>query len=255
MKNYHTHTTRCKHAEGTMEEYIEAAIEMGYTTLGFSDHTPWPSEGRWRMDASEIEDYCNEVNRMKEKYKDKIDIKLGLEAEYVPELMDWLKNLIKKHNIEYLIFGNHWVKKGQYEVFYSSMKGSKESLNTYCESAIEGLKTGLYSYFAHPDWFMTTNYWWTDQCEEISRKICMYCKEHDIPLEYNLAGMRGFYEYPHPKFWQIAKQCGCKAIIGVDAHSPRHILNDLELEVARENLKELGIEIVDEIDTSLLKNI
>ena len=38
--NYHTHTYRCHHAFGTEREYIEKAIEAGFTVLGFSDHTP-----------------------------------------------------------------------------------------------------------------------------------------------------------------------------------------------------------------------
>ena len=40
-KNYHTHTARCMHAVGTDEEFILAAIEAGYTVIGFSDHSPW----------------------------------------------------------------------------------------------------------------------------------------------------------------------------------------------------------------------
>ena len=39
--NYHTHTTRCHHAEGSDEDYIIEAIKAGYKTLGFSDHAPW----------------------------------------------------------------------------------------------------------------------------------------------------------------------------------------------------------------------
>ena len=36
--NYHTHTARCGHAIGTDEEYVQAAIQAGLKTLGFSDH-------------------------------------------------------------------------------------------------------------------------------------------------------------------------------------------------------------------------
>ena len=42
LRNYHTHTTRCLHARNTDEEYVRAALDSGFTTLGFSDHTPWP---------------------------------------------------------------------------------------------------------------------------------------------------------------------------------------------------------------------
>ena len=36
--NWHTHTSRCGHAVGTDEEYVQAAIQGGLKTLGFSDH-------------------------------------------------------------------------------------------------------------------------------------------------------------------------------------------------------------------------
>lgn len=40
LTNYHTHTTRCGHAEGTEEEYILTALRCGFKVLGFSDHAP-----------------------------------------------------------------------------------------------------------------------------------------------------------------------------------------------------------------------
>ena len=39
--NWHTHTSRCGHAVGTDEEYVQAAIQGGLTTLGFSDHAAY----------------------------------------------------------------------------------------------------------------------------------------------------------------------------------------------------------------------
>ena len=39
--NYHTHTLRCHHAVGAIEDYILAAKEAGALTLGFSEHTPY----------------------------------------------------------------------------------------------------------------------------------------------------------------------------------------------------------------------
>ena len=32
LTNYHTHTTRCGHAEGTEEEYILTALRWGFLT-------------------------------------------------------------------------------------------------------------------------------------------------------------------------------------------------------------------------------
>ena len=43
--NYHTHTARCMHAEGTEREYIEQALARRVQTLGFSDHAPQVFDG------------------------------------------------------------------------------------------------------------------------------------------------------------------------------------------------------------------
>ena len=39
--NYHTHTARCGHADGTEEAYILRAMENGITHMGFSEHAPF----------------------------------------------------------------------------------------------------------------------------------------------------------------------------------------------------------------------
>ena len=59
--NYHTHTFRCNHCDGTEEQMILSAIKAGIKELGFSDHMPWPKYRkeiqRIRMQPKEIEDY------------------------------------------------------------------------------------------------------------------------------------------------------------------------------------------------------
>ncbi|MBR3717558.1 MAG: histidinol phosphatase, partial [Bacteroidaceae bacterium] len=63
--NYHTHTSRCHHAEGTDEDYIKSAILGGFDILGFSDHAPWPYTtgfvSETRMLLSELPDYVNHI--------------------------------------------------------------------------------------------------------------------------------------------------------------------------------------------------
>ena len=90
--NYHTHTTRCLHAVGKDEDYVISAIENGLHTLGFSDHAPY-EDNRYglRMQYNELDDYFNSINSLKEKYKDKIDIKIGLEIEYDKNQIDYYK--------------------------------------------------------------------------------------------------------------------------------------------------------------------
>ena len=72
--NYHTHTARCGHAEGTDEEYVLAAIERGFDELGFSDHVPWPYKNGYvhptvRMHISQMPEYLASVRALAEKYR------------------------------------------------------------------------------------------------------------------------------------------------------------------------------------------
>ena len=66
--NYHTHTARCGHAIGTDEEYVQAAIQAGLTTLGFSDHAAYPTPcPGLRMNIEQIPDYYQSIRSLQEK--------------------------------------------------------------------------------------------------------------------------------------------------------------------------------------------
>jgi L-alanine-DL-glutamate epimerase-like enolase superfamily enzyme len=93
--NYHTHTTRCMHATGSDEDYVLSAIKGGYQELGFSDHTPWKYHTDYvadmRMLPEELPRYVESLRSLREKYRDQISIKIGLECEYFPAYIHWLK--------------------------------------------------------------------------------------------------------------------------------------------------------------------
>ena len=109
--NYHTHTTRCMHATGSDEDYVLSAIKGGYQELGFSDHTPWKYHTDYvadmRMLPEELPGYVESLRSLREKYRDQISIKIGLECEYFPTYIHWLKEKIKEYQLDYILFGNH----------------------------------------------------------------------------------------------------------------------------------------------------
>lgn len=69
IANYHTHTWRCRHADGTEREYVECAIEGGLKILGFSDHSPYPFpdgyDSGMRMRLDQVEGYVDTVLALK----------------------------------------------------------------------------------------------------------------------------------------------------------------------------------------------
>lgn len=107
--NYHTHTNRCGHALGEDEEYVLSAIDAGIKTLGFSDHVMVPdfSENGIRGDYIQTLDYFTSIKNLQDKYKNKIEILLGFEAESWPMYYKYYKKLLKTNQIDYLILGNH----------------------------------------------------------------------------------------------------------------------------------------------------
>lgn len=256
MKNFHTHTSRCMHANGSDEDYVIEAIKGGFQTLGFSDHTPWNYDSHFvanmRMPLSQFHDYYESISSLKEKYKDQIEIKIGLECEYFPRYMEWLKSFAKAYQLDYLIFGNHYYQSDEYHLYNGSVTRDDEMLDYYVESTLEGLETGIYCYLAHPDLYLRARRW-DEKCKEAAHKICSYCKEHDVIIEYNLAGLRssisrGVMEYPHDEFWKIAGEYHNKVIIGVDAHSPKHLSDTSFYEMACEKLKQWDVEVVEDIE-------
>ena len=248
MNNYHTHTWRCHHAYGSDQDYVKAAIAVGIKELGFSDHTPWHYNEAFhptmRMEEYQLDDYIESLKHLKEKYKSQISIKIGLECEYFPAYMPWLKHMLQEKEIDYIILGNHFEESDVYGGYYGAMS-SKRALLHYVDSCIEGIKTGLYSYLAHPD---LINYPFCDETyQEAMDQLCKVCNQYDIPLEYNLLGLSTGRHYPNPYFWKIAAKNKNKVIIGYDAHNPNSLKNIQIYQEARDHLSKLGLRVIDTI--------
>ncbi len=249
--NYHTHTWRCRHADGTEREYVENAIEAGLKILGFSDHTPQVYPKGFvcpvKMLPEELEGYVDTILELKREYKGEIDILLGLEVEYLYTLWEPLLRLLEPYPIEYMILGQHYLGDGVYEPFCGERTNSVERLKLYCRQTREALETGKFLYFAHPDvlWFTGPD----DIYEEEMTKLCRYCKEAGIPLEINLLGVREDRNYPCEKFWKIAAREGNSVIYGTDAHHADHVYSPEVIAKADRFLKKCGIPREKLIDT------
>ena len=127
--NYHTHTFRCGHAIGNDEEYVLEAIALGLNTLGFSDHVMLPNVKQEfvRGDYEATQGYFDSIRNLQNKYKDRINIKLGFEAEAFKEFFPYYKKLLDEKTIDYLILGNHCtLDKGLVRNFFSKITTKKD---------------------------------------------------------------------------------------------------------------------------------
>ena len=244
--NYHTHTTRCKHAWGTEREYVECAIEAGFQVLGFSDHAPylWDTDyvSHIRMDMSELEDYVNTIESLKKEYQKDILIYTGLEMEYFPKLFPKTLEELKQYPLDFLIQGQHcfdFEDRSQ----YVSRGGTEELyLQTYLDRLEEALDTGLFLYVAHPD---IVNFKGNQELfDEYLWKIARLLKRYEKPIELNVNGYRNQIHYPNHRLIEIGVQNDNTFIVGVDAHRPEEMLDFENYNGCVNLVKKLGGKVI-----------
>lgn len=243
IANYHTHTIRCHHAQGTEEQYIQNAIASGIQILGFSDHTPQVYPGGYcsgiRMLPSQLEDYAMTLYVLRQQYRSQIRLHIGLEAEYYPALFADLRELLRDYPVEYLILGQHWGGNEMDEIYVGRPTEDAERLKRYYRQVLDGLDTGLFTYVAHPD---VMNFVGDSKVYETQiREFCREIADRYIPLEINFVGIRNGSHYPNPAFWRIAAEENCRVVFGVDAHHPDHFLDADTERKAIEFANEFGI--------------
>ncbi len=252
--NYHTHTRRCGHASGDDEEYVLAAIKAGYKVLGFSDHAPYrdyPHKGS-HMDIEDFAGYIESIHSLKEKYKDQIQIRIGLESEYYPYCLEERKLLLK--DLDYMLLGQHYDHPSGKGVNYFK-ENSDEEILIYANSVAQAADTGIYSYLCHPDVFMNQQTAFTPACEEAAHIIGKACEKNHLPVELNVRGiMKGKkpfangnqYWYPHKDFWRILAKYDVKAVVGIDAHSPEDLLQTGFIDEGLKELEDLHLQFITE---------
>lgn len=241
--NYHTHTWRCLHASGTERQYVERAIEGGLAVLGFSDHAPMPYPDGYvsgvRMEMDQLEDYVTTLLDLKREYRDEIELHIGLEAEYYPAYFEPLLRALEQYPIEYLLLGQHFLGNEIGDAYSGAVTDDPARLERYCRQSCEALRTGCFSYFAHPDLIHFTG----DAAlyESWMRRLCRCAKEQGVPLEVNLLGIREGRHYPNLAFWRIAAEEGGTVILGADAHTPEAVCDTASLPKAEALLRGGGL--------------
>lgn len=220
---FHIHTYRCGHAENISDEaYVLKAIECGATGITFTDHAPFPGNpfGN-RMRYEELPGYLSALKALKEKYKDTLDIKIGLEVEYLPSFIEYYQELCRSGDFDLLMIGQHMyeVSPRNYSFDYPELK--LVEYQGCLNAVIEGIQTGLFNVVAHPDRAFRRVQEWDKECEDISKRLIDVAQKHDVMLEQNYSSMKRRNNY-RKEFWQLV---GAKdnVIQGIDAHRIREL--------------------------------
>ena len=246
LYNYHTHTKRCNHADGEDREYVEKAIQAGMKTLGFSDHAPYVFPdgyySTFRMRVDELHDYADSVKRLQKEYANDIRILLGFELEYYPAFFKDTLALLNQVHPDYYLLGQHFVG-NEIDTPYAPYIQDEKVFSAYISQVLEGLKTGVFAYLAHPD---LAGYHYNDALvAQEYRRLCEGVKALNVPLEINLLGLRTHRHYPDKRLFKIAAEVGNQVVIGADAHSPCEIIQpDIEAQ-AKQWVDELGLQLIE----------
>ena len=226
----HNHTTLCNHANGTVDEYIQRAIELGIDHYGFSDHAPMNYDPKYRMDISQKVLYEKWVLDAKEKYKNQIKILLAYEVDY---LEGYILDEIKNAKVDYLIGSVHFLKNKsdmwgfdnpEFIGVYKSVDIDKIWEDYF--DAIEAMaKTNYFQIVGHLDLIKVFKFLPKKDVRLIAKNALKQIKKSNMILELNPAGLRKPIEetYPSKALLEEAFDLGINITFGSDAHSVEHV--------------------------------
>ncbi len=103
MQNYDLHVhSNYSDGKNTIEEIIKKAISMGLKCIGISDHSYTYFDESYCIKIEDLEKYRTEILSLKEKYKNFIDVKLGIEQDFYSDC-DYC-------DFDYVIGSVHYIK-------------------------------------------------------------------------------------------------------------------------------------------------
>lgn len=261
LANYHIHTTFCD-GEHTPEEMVLYAIENGFDAVGFSSHGYTEFDLRYCM--RDTEGYIANINLLKQKYKGKIQIYLGVEEDAFSP--------VDRNKFDYVIGSSHYFFVGgeyypidsDYNYFkrcLEAFQGDKMQLaESYFRTFVAYIKTRKPDIIGHFD--LITKY---DEKEEmcflndeeyfsLANKYIKEIAETDCILEVNTGAMiKGLrtMPYPHERLLYTYHKCGGKVILSSDSHSRENM--DRYFEETKEMLRNVGFRCVYVIDDGKFK--
>ena len=108
LANYHCHS-RFDDGHGELEEYVQAALEKGLRTLGFAGHAPVPFPCTWTMPSPLLPEYLDTGRELQNTYADKLEVLIGLEVDYIPEITSPTAEQIQTLNLDFTVGSVHFI--------------------------------------------------------------------------------------------------------------------------------------------------
>ena len=231
------------------ERYRETASERGIEELGVAEHVyrfhqaleVWthPFWRGWAVD--DLDEYCGFV-------RERTDLKLGIEADFVPGREDRMGTLLEAREWDYVVGSIHFLRdraldvRGEWDIWNG---GSPEDVwARYFETLGEAARSGMFDVLAHPDLVKV----WGRAAPVPERDPRFFYElamdgiaESDVAIEVSTAGLRKPVGeiYPARGFLEMCLETGTPVALSSDAHTPEDL--GYEYERAVEWLGEVGV--------------
>jgi len=218
----HNHTTRCNHAVGTVDEYIQRAIELGIDIYGFSEHAPMDFDPKYRLPFEEMKAYTSDILTAKEKYKGDIGILLGYEVDW---LQGHMNDKVLNADVDYLIGSVHFIDKWSFDnpEFIGGWKNKDidEIWKAYFEATEAMAKSGKFDIVGHLDLIKVFKFMPKQDVRVLAKNVLQAIKKSNMVVEVNTAGLRKPVGemYPSRALLEEAYTLGIPITFSSDAHA------------------------------------
>lgn len=227
--DYHTHTSRCGHAVGEAAEYVAAALGLGLSGIGLSDHMPLeghPDPGV-SMTPADLGAYVAEVLELKHRLPG--FVLLGIEADYLPGRVADIRAVLESHPFDYVIGSIHYLDGWGFDSAENLEGFSRRDIDDiylqYLDLLGEAAETGLYTIIGHLDLVKKFGHRPTRDLGHAYDALCARLARAKVIVELNTAGLRKPVGeiYPHLDLLRRARRWGIPITFGSDAHAPAEV--------------------------------
>ena len=247
MYDSHMHTPFCKHARGKPSDYAAQAEKKGLKGITFTCHSPMPFgwNPKARMAIHQLPQYIDAVHKARDEYAGRVDVRLGLESDYLPGMEGWLDDLHRQADFSYILGSVH-PQTDEYKLMYLCEHTRLEYEQSYFENLANAAESGLFDSLSHPDIIKIIHpkaYKVADHLDFIRRVLDRIAKT-GLAMELNTSGLLKPYPEMNPG-QEILQEMAARAIpvvLGSDAHDAWRVGADFDRALGQ--LKDVGYETV-----------
>jgi histidinol-phosphatase (PHP family) len=226
------HTPLCRHASGEPQEYAAVAEKRGLKGIIVTCHNPLPdgiAQGS-RMYPEQWPEYLSLIDRARREWQGRVDIRLGLEADYMPGLEPFIKEQLESADFHHVLGSVH-PQLGEYqERFY--MGDDFAFQQQYFAHLAAAAETGLYDTISHPDLVknLAPQSWNIERIFPFIEAALDRIAATGTAMELNTSGLQKTIPEmnPFPAMLRAMHRRGIPVVIGADAHVPRRCAADYE---------------------------